>query len=230
MSDLIKEIRDVKRWINDFEYKVRAVYIGGGTPTSLDTESLESILQECDFENEEFTVEAGRPDTITRDKLEIMKIHGVTRISVNPQSFNDKTLAAIGRNHSVEDILRVYREAKTYGFTINMDLIAMLPNEDLADFKYSVDKAIELGPHNITVHTLSLKRGSKLRESSYERDMSEEYLKDCTLMKIVSKDWQILKESTYILTESTQLLKINVNFSLRRGLIRFTIIKLCDNI
>ncbi len=172
VSDVIKEIRDVKRWINDLEYKVRAVYIGGGTPTSLDTESLESILKECDFENEEFTVEAGRPDTITRDKLEIMKKHGVTRVSVNPQSFNDKTLAAIGRNHSVEDILRVYREAKTYGFIINMDLIAMLPDEDLADFKYSVDKAIELDPHNITVHTLSLKRGSKLRESSYERDMS----------------------------------------------------------
>lgn len=172
VSYLVKEIEDAKRSIKDMGYKVRAVYIGGGTPTSLDLESFETILKECDFQEQEFTVEAGRPDTITREKLEIMKRYNVTRISVNPQSFNEKTLALIGRNHSVEDIINVYNDAKRYGFVINMDLIAMLPEETLTDFRYSVDRAIALDPHNVTVHTLSLKRGSKLKESSYERDMS----------------------------------------------------------
>ena len=169
---VVKEINDVKRIIAYNNYKVRAVYIGGGTPTSLEDKYFEKILKECDFGAEEFTVEAGRPDSITKTKLEIMKDCGVTRISINPQSFNEKTLSVIGRNHTIQEIYDVFNEARGYDFAINMDLIAMLPGEDLDDFKFSVDEAIRLNPNNITVHTLALKKGSKLRESNYEQNMS----------------------------------------------------------
>lgn len=171
---LIREIRDVKRIVKDNNYTVRAIYIGGGTPTSLDDADFKRILEECRFDAAEFTVEAGRPDTITPYKLAVMRDNGVGRISVNPQSFNERTLALIGRNHSVDDIYRVYDEALKYGFTVNMDLIAMLPGEGMDDFCRSVDKAIELRPHNITVHTLALKKGSKLKESNYDNKSADD--------------------------------------------------------
>ena len=101
-------------------------------------------------------------------KLDIMKKAHVTRISINPQSFNQKTLDLIGRSHSIQEVYDVYRMAREYPFDINMDLIAMLPGESLEDFKYSVDEAIKLNPENITIHTLALKRGSKLHEENYD--------------------------------------------------------------
>ena len=98
--------------------------------------------------------------------LELLKKYGVNRICINPQTFNDKTLKVIGRKHTAEDIYRKYALAKEFGFTVNMDLIAGLTGESFEDFKFSLDKAVELDPDNITVHTLSLKKGSKLKEST----------------------------------------------------------------
>ena len=117
----------------------------------------------------EYTVEVGRPDTVTPEKLRILKLHNVGRISINPQTFNQKTLEIIGRNHSVEQAVKAYQLAKVYGFeSINMDLIAGLPGESFMDFASSIDTAVSLAPENITVHTLALKRSSELNASGAE--------------------------------------------------------------
>ena len=165
---LRKEIVDCKRLVAETGYKIRSVYVGGGTPTCISDEDFRSILSLLDFGQSEFTVEAGRPDTITENKLKIMDETGVTRISINPQSFNEETLAAIGRRHTVDDIYRAYETARKYAFDINMDLIAMLPGENFEMFRRSVDSAIALQPENITVHTLALKKGSVLKVGGYD--------------------------------------------------------------
>ncbi|MBE6041864.1 MAG: radical SAM protein [Clostridiales bacterium] len=117
----------------------------------------------------EFTIEAGRPDTITPDKLQAMKDAGINRISINPQSMKDDTLRRIGRDHTSEDIRNGYRLASGYGFdVINADLIAGLPGEDLDDFKATLEEILGLGANNITVHTLSVKKGSRLRDNDPE--------------------------------------------------------------
>ncbi|MBD5100048.1 MAG: coproporphyrinogen dehydrogenase HemZ [Clostridiales bacterium] len=170
---LVKELNGTRQIIEDRGLSVRSVYIGGGTPTSLDDANFERVIKASAFDCKEFTVEAGRPDTITREKLDIMSKYGVNRISVNPQTFNQKTLDAIGRSHTIEDIYSVYKMAREYDFDINMDLIAMLPNESFEDFKYSVDCAIALDPDNITVHTLAIKKGSTLKVDGYESDSWE---------------------------------------------------------
>lgn len=175
VTNLIKEIKLTKEFLIKNGYTVNSVYIGGGTPTALTANMLEKILQELNIPVNEFTVEAGRPDTITKEKLDVLQKYNVTRISINPQTFNNKTLQAIGRSHSVEDILSVYELAKNYNFIINMDLIAGLNGESFNDFQYSLNKTLELNPHNITVHTLTIKRGSHLEREggkiSHEEDV-----------------------------------------------------------
>lgn len=174
VSQLVREIERAKQIILNNRYTVRSIYIGGGTPTSLNEKDLARVLDAVKgLKCQEFTLEAGRPDTITEEKLSIMADAGVNRISINPQTFNDKTLELIGRKHDIQMLYDVYNKAKKYNFIINMDLIAMLPNESLEDFKYSVDKCIELNPNNITVHTLAIKRGSNLKLDNYDNLMSE---------------------------------------------------------
>lgn len=165
---LREELIDCKKLIDEKGYKIRSVYIGGGTPTCIPDDEFLSLLSLCDFGQSEFTVEAGRPDTITENKLKIMDETGVTRISINPQSFNQSTLDAIGRRHSVDDIYKAYSMARKYSFDINTDLIAMLPGEGFDEFRFSVDEAIRLSPENITVHTLALKKGSVLKVGGYD--------------------------------------------------------------
>ncbi|MDE6604490.1 MAG: coproporphyrinogen dehydrogenase HemZ [Clostridia bacterium] len=165
---LIDELICTKKIIDKMGLKVSSVYIGGGTPTSLDDVNFERIIRESKFDCDEYTVEAGRPDTITKSKLDIMSKYGVTRISVNPQTFNQKTLDLIGRSHTIDEIYAVYKMAREYDFDINMDLIAMLPDENFDDFRNSVDCAIALDPDNITVHTLALKKGSALKVGGYD--------------------------------------------------------------
>ena len=138
---LVTEISETLK----FTGKVRSVYIGGGTPVSLSVTDLEKILVAVSpiIKNAiEFTVEAGRPDCITEEKLLLLKKYGVTRLCVNPQTFHDKTLKIIGRNHTVNDIFEKFELVKKYGFIINTDLIARLNGETFEDFKYSVDTAI----------------------------------------------------------------------------------------
>ena len=147
----------------------RAIYVGGGTPTSLPPELLSKVLRAIGAQGEEFTVEAGRPETLTEEKIAVMKECNVTRISVNPQSFKQETLDLIGRRHTVKDIFRAYDLVRKCGnFDVNMDFITMLPEETFEDFKHSVDTAIALGPENITVHSLSIKRGSVFAENNYD--------------------------------------------------------------
>ena len=165
---LLKEIEFIKEVVTTKNLKIRTVYVGGGTPTSIPIDLLDKILGSLEwFKPFEFTVEAGRPDTINFDILTMLKSHGVTRISINPQTFNDKTLTLIGRKHTTALVEEVYAMAKDM-FSVNMDLIACLPGESLEDFKHSVDKAIELDPDNITVHTLYLKKGSALKVGGYQ--------------------------------------------------------------
>lgn len=169
VDEVVYEIKNAKKILERTGVKVRSIYVGGGTPTSLEEADLRSILAELsDIKCDEFTVEAGRPDTITEGKLQAMADCGVTRISINPQTFNDKTLAKIGRKHSKQDIYDVYAMARKFNFDINMDLIAMLPGENFEDFKFSVDEAIRLNPENITVHTLAIKKGSSLKLDDYD--------------------------------------------------------------
>lgn len=147
--------------------KVRAVYIGGGTPTALTADELsrllDILLSHYGGFGMELTVEAGRPDTITKEKLAVMKRADVTRISVNPQTMNAKTLALIGRNHTPEDAERAFALARDMGFTnINMDVIAGLPGENEDDMRATLERLSRLAPESLTVHTLALKRASRL--------------------------------------------------------------------
>ena len=164
-ESVIKEINALKGKLNN----VRSVYVGGGTPVCLPDDNFKAILSAVNGvikSGLEFTVEAGRPDVITEEKLQIMKDFGVNRICVNPQTFHDKTLKLIGRNHSASDVIDKINLAKSYGFSINADLIAGLTGETYEDFTKTIDTAISLDVDNITVHTLCIKKGSKLSLST----------------------------------------------------------------
>lgn len=154
---LIRELKQTKELIRSKKWKIRAVYVGGGTPTSIGAQALDRVLEYCHFGAREFTVEAGRPDTIDEDIVTVMQKHGVTRVSVNPQTFNDKTLEIIGRRHKSVQTYNAYMLVRDK-FDVNMDLIACLPDETFEDFKRSVDIAVALNPANITVHTLYMKK------------------------------------------------------------------------
>lgn len=159
---LILDIKNALKMIKKQKLILENIYMGGGTPTSLSDKQLEKILSVLPSDIKEFTVECGRPDTITKEKLDVLEHYGVTRISVNPQTFNDETLKLIGRSHNSEQTIEAYNLARNYKFDINMDLIAGLGEEKLKDFKSTLLKTIKLNPDNITVHTLCLKRASNL--------------------------------------------------------------------
>ena len=153
-----------------------SVYIGGGTPTTLEPEQLDRLISNLrrlfDFTYvKEFTVEAGRADSITEEKLRVMYRQGVTRISVNPQTMKQETLDIIGRRASVEQVEKAYKLARDVGFdNINMDLILGLPGEVEKDVQYTMDRAAALAPDSLTVHSLAIKRASKLNQWIQERD------------------------------------------------------------
>ena len=165
---LCKEIKKTADVTNQLGLTLRTVYIGGGTPTVLSAEQLcsifDSIRESFDLKHlTECTLEAGRPETLTEEKLRLIKDSFVTRITINAQSFNDEVLAAIGRKHSAQDIRDAYALARKHGFdNINTDLIAGLEGESVESFLSSVKEAIALGAENITIHTLALKRSSFL--------------------------------------------------------------------
>ena len=144
------------------------IYFGGGTPTSLEAEDLEAILCKVEslFDTKnvlEFTVEAGRPDSITREKLQVLRNHGITRISINPQTMNQKTLDLIGRRHTVEQVKDTFHMARELGFdNINMDLIMGLPQEGISEVEYTLGEIRSLRPDSLTVHSLAIKRAARL--------------------------------------------------------------------
>jgi oxygen-independent coproporphyrinogen-3 oxidase len=171
IKNLCDELKIIGNIVKETETEIDTIYFGGGTPTSISAEYIE-ILMKCVKENfdidnvREYNFEAGRADTITKEKLEVIKKYGATRISVNPQTLNDDVLKVIGRLHTGEDTVNAFRIARKIGFdNINMDLIAGLPTESPESFKNSLDRVIELDPESITVHTLTLKRSASLYES-----------------------------------------------------------------
>ncbi len=163
---LMKDIEATAAMVRELGLNVIALYLGGGTPTTLSAEQLDAVLcalhEKFDLSScGEITVEAGRPDTISREKLLAMRRWGVSRVSVNPQTMSDKVLEIIGRRHSAEDVLKALELVREVGgFEVNMDLIAGLPGDDTESFAQTIEKVLSLSPENITVHTLSLKKGS----------------------------------------------------------------------
>ncbi len=159
--------------------KLNTIYIGGGTPTTLEPEQLDRLLTHLEIhfsyaDLKEITVEAGRPDSITREKLEVLKSHHIGRISINPQTMQQKTLDIIGRKHTVEDIRRVYAMAREIGFdNINMDLIAGLPEETVEDMKDTLEQIMEMAPDSLTVHALAMKRASRMTQERKLKNAQE---------------------------------------------------------
>ena len=165
---LIEEIRSGGKMVREQGLCCRALYMGGGTPTTLTADQMDRVLTafEESFDLaacEEITVEAGRPDTITPEKLAVLKAHRVTRVSVNPQTMEDSVLQAIGRRHSAGDIEKAMELVSQYDFPhVNMDLIAGLPEDTPEGFRRSLDRCLSFGTDNVTVHTLALKKGSRI--------------------------------------------------------------------
>ncbi len=184
MAALEKEIRWAAEAAAAEGLCPESVYVGGGTPTTPEPElisrMLEAVRGSFDLSRcREFTVEAGRPDTITGEKLGILKAAGVDRISINPQSMQQRTLDLIGRRHTVEDVRRAFALAKERGFTsINADLIAGLPGEDFEDFEDSLEQILALGADNVTLHTLAVKRASRLKERDENFNYKDEELRE----------------------------------------------------
>lgn len=172
---------------------LRSVYIGGGTPLVLGVKELGRVLEAvakvrgnaC-----EYTVEAGRPDVFTEEKLALLKEYGVTRICVNPQSFSDKTLQKIGRRHTAADLYRAFDMAKKFDFDVNADLIAGLTDETYEEFVFSVKEAVRMDAANITVHCLSLKSGAKLKEEC-------SFIENPLVSDMVASSREILREAGY---------------------------------
>ena len=199
LEKLIIEIKGLAKLLEETNKEIETLYIGGGTPTTLDAEEMDilikALFKELDLSKiKEFTVEAGRPDTINREVLECLKRNNVTRISINPQTMNQETLDKIGRGHTVEEIVEAFNLAREIGFdNINMDLILGLEGENVEMVRNTLEEIKKLDPESFTVHTLAIKRASKLKEkmdeyvlTQYEEmvkmiDLSMEYAKDMNL-------------------------------------------------
>lgn len=196
VQKLCLELADIRRIADRNGLQLQTVYVGGGTPTALSAQLLQQLL-ECicaTFDMpavKEFTVEAGRPDCTTAEKLRLMKRYGVTRISINPQTLSDEVLQAIGRRHTAQDIIQCYHTAREEGHdNINMDLIAGLPRDTVAGFAKSLEGVMRLAPENITVHTLTLKRASNIviDSAADEYDDAAAMLEHCGMLE--QNGWQ----------------------------------------
>lgn len=172
LAGLHYELRQVGRWLREHEVRVTTVYFGGGTPTSITAEEMDRLYEEMyatlphPDQIREVTVEAGRPDTITPEKLNVLRKWNIDRISINPQSYTQDTLQAIGRHHTVEETIDKYWLAREMGMcNINMDLIIGLPGEGMDHFEHTLDQTGKLLPESLTVHTLSYKRASEMTQN-----------------------------------------------------------------
>lgn len=200
LAGLREEIAAAGEWLADNDLRVTTVYIGGGTPTSITAEQLDSLFRRIHASIpgpervREWTVEAGRPDTIDEEKLEVLKKWKVDRISINPQSFREETLKAIGRHHTVRETLEKLELARRMGMNnINMDLIIGLPGEGLGDFRRSLEMIGLLRPESLTVHTLSFKRGSVMTQNKERFRVAER--DEVARMVELARDWA--KEAGY---------------------------------
>lgn len=195
---LIYELEEVAKMFK--EKTLQSIYIGGGTPTSISAEQLDRLLSAVDlfFDRSnvlEYTVEAGRPDSITKEKLEVIKKHNVSRISVNPQTLNQKTLELIGRRHTVDQTVECFNLARELGFTnINMDFIVGLPGESYEDLAYSMEEVKKLKPDNLTFHALAVKRAGRIR--SIQRDGAQNEYEEKLLSSEITDKHMHLTEKT----------------------------------
>ncbi|WP_075981541.1 coproporphyrinogen III oxidase [Bacillus massilinigeriensis] len=197
LGGLHHEMREMGKWLKENGIKITTVYYGGGTPTSISAQEMDMLYEEMyksfpDVENiREITVEAGRPDTITPEKLDVLKKWNIDRISINPQSYIQATLKAIGRHHSVDETIDKYHLARQMGMNnINMDLIIGLPGEGVSELAYSLNETEKLMPESLTVHTLSFKRASEMTkhrekykvanrsEAEHMMEMAQHWTKD----------------------------------------------------
>lgn len=174
VSLLCKELEHTAKVASELGLKLESVYIGGGTPTTLSPEQLRVLLSTlCTHfpvsSCREFTVEAGRPDTVTPERMQVLKEFGVTRISINPQTMNDEILERIGRRHNTAETLSAFELSRKMGFdNINMDLIVGLPGDTVEGYRSTLEQVMRLNPESVTVHTLALKRSSRLNQSERE--------------------------------------------------------------
>ena len=195
---MIKEIEETGRIARELGLKLESVYYGGGTPTALTEELLkkvtDAVSESFDLTGvKEYTIEAGRPDSVTKEKFRIMKNCGCNRISINPQTFNDDVLKEIGRNHTSEQTLEAMKQAREEGFSfINMDLIAGLPTDTLESYKNTLQTVLSLEPENITVHTLALKRSATLVTDKRETNTGD------LASQMVSHTYETLTDAGYI--------------------------------
>lgn len=180
LGGLHYEMRKVGEWLKENNVKITTVYFGGGTPTSITAEEMDMLYEEMytsfpDVKNiREITVEAGRPDTITPEKLEVLKKWNIDRISINPQSYIQETLKAIGRHHTVEETIEKFHLARSMGMNnINMDLIIGLPGEGVPEFTHTLNETEKLLPESLTVHTLSFKRASEMTKNKEKYKVAE---------------------------------------------------------
>ncbi|HWP51815.1 MAG TPA: coproporphyrinogen dehydrogenase HemZ [Clostridia bacterium] len=201
VDQLCVEIAELGRISNELGLTLQTVYFGGGTPTTLSPEQLTKIFLQIahafDLSNLlEYTVEAGRPDTIDRERLLAIKAAGVTRLSVNPQTMNDDVLSAVGRKHTAQQVVEAFMLARSVGFhSINMDLIAGLPGDTPESFENSLKKVLALNPDNITVHTLTLKRASTLSEDAQE--VARQYARHGEVAQMVDTARRLICEADY---------------------------------
>lgn len=200
LEALLKEVKHVGQRMKETGIVPETIYIGGGTPTTLNAEQLDLLIgtmkESFDMSKvKEFTIEAGRPDTITEEKLFVISRHGITRISINPQSMKARTLELIGRSHEPEDIEKAFVMAKEQGFdNINADIIAGLPEESVEDFVNTLTKVISMDPESITVHCLAVKRASRL----IEQDPDFHYKQAALVADMLAESRRILAEAGYL--------------------------------
>jgi oxygen-independent coproporphyrinogen-3 oxidase len=191
---LVADLKELFAAVERNHLNIKTVYIGGGTPSILEPDQLRKLLNAlCEGiagrEIEEFTCESGRPDTITKEKLKVIKEYGVGRISVNPQTLCEEVLQGIGRSHTVDDFYRAYNTAREVGIeAINTDLIAGLPGDTFQRFSASMDGIIALNPENITVHTFCVKRSAAWRQSNVYSLRGGEAGKSVDYAQISSRD------------------------------------------
>jgi len=201
LNALLAEIEWVGRYLKQQNIPVTSIYLGGGTPTMLDVGQLREVLKVLyseianDIEVREITVEAGRPDTITLEKLELLKEFRINRISINPQSFNQTTLDAIGRHHSVNDVVEKFKMAKQVGIkNVNMDLIVGLPGEGIEELAHNLAQIKDLQPESLTIHMLALKRKSEIH---HERELYTVASKD-VLTEMARMTYEFAKREGYV--------------------------------
>ncbi|MCM3745302.1 coproporphyrinogen III oxidase [Sporosarcina luteola] len=201
LDGLHEEIREIGKWLTERDIKITTIYFGGGTPTSIEADEMDALYQTMydSFphmkEVREVTVEAGRPDTITPAKIDVLKKWGIDRISVNPQSYTDETLKAIGRHHSVQETIDKFWLSRNMGMkNINMDLIIGLPNEGLEEFRHSLDETAKMQPESLTVHTLSFKRASEMTRNKEKYKVADRE----TVEQMMKMGEQWTKENGYV--------------------------------